>query len=250
MKSLRELIKNKGEIAMETILKCDNIKRKFKNGEEVLKGISLKIKKEEFLSILGPSGSGKTTLLNVISGLLKPTSGKVWYLEKEVTAMSNTRLADWKRDEIGNIFQNYLLLSNLTVRENIEIGISSKREPISFDKLVKILDIENILDKFPSEISGGEQQRTAIARAVVKKPRIIFCDEATGALDEVNSKKVIDLLHSIKKEYNISVVFITHNLEIAKTANRVITIKNGLLFKEHINENPISAEKMNWGEGI
>lgn len=235
---------------MEYILKSENIRYKSKNNEDIIKGINLKIKENEFLAILGPSGSGKSTLLNLLSGSVKPSLGQVWYLEKDITSLSSQKLAEWKKDEIGYIFQNYLLLSNLTVKENIEIGISSKREPISFNNLVNILDIEDILNKFPSQLSGGEQQRVSIARAIIKKPKIIFCDEATGALDEDNSKKVVKLLHNIKEEFNISIVFVTHNLEIAKTSNRIITIKNGLLYKEHINEDPINADNMNWSESI
>jgi putative ABC transport system ATP-binding protein len=212
-----------------------------------LHGISLDIEKETFTAILGPSGSGKTTLLNVMSGLLKPTSGKVWYKGADITGMSEGQLADWKRAEVGNVFQNYLLLNNLTVRENILIGKAPSKPSLSFDMLTNLLEIDAILDKFPAQLSGGQQQRIAIARAVLKKPSVIFCDEATGSLDESNSKKVVALLHTLKSTFGITILFTTHNLQIAETADRIITIKDGLLFNSRINENPVLASNMAWG---
>ncbi len=232
---------------MKCILKAENVTKVFANEEKVLKGISVEITKGSFTVMLGPSGSGKTTLLNILCGLLNPTSGKVYYNDKVITDFSSNELATWKRNHIGNIFQNYLLLNNLTVRENIEIGISSSTSSMSFDSLTKLLDIEDLLDKFPSELSGGQKQRVAIARAVIKKPDILFCDEATGALDEFNSKKVIALLHDLKSTYGITILFITHNLQIAETADRVITLKDGLICKDELNQNPISASDMVWG---
>lgn len=231
---------------MKYILKAEQLTKVFANDEKILKGISLEIMQGSFTVMLGPSGSGKTTLLNILCGLLKPTSGKVYYHDKVITDLSGNELATWKRNHIGNIFQNYLLLSNLTVRENIEIGISSS-QPLPFDQVTELLDIKDLLNKFPSELSGGQKQRVAIARAVIKKPGILFCDEATGALDETNSKKVIALLHHLKSTYGITILFITHNLQIAETADRVITLKDGLICKDQLNRNPISASDMVWG---
>ncbi len=232
---------------MSTILRAENITKVFNQNEQILKGISLSLEEETFTAVLGPSGSGKSTMLNIVSGMLKPTSGCVWYQEKDITKLSENALADWKRNEVSNIFQSYMLLGNLTAGENIKIGIAPKREALPFDRLTRILQIESILDKFPSQLSGGQQQRVAIARAVIKKPGILFCDEATGALDEANSKQVVELLHNVKATFGISILFITHNLEIAKTADRVITIKDGLIYKDIINENPITASEMVWG---
>lgn len=200
-----------------------------------------------FTVLLGPSGSGKTTLLNILSGLLKPSSGKVYYKDKAITEFSKNQLADWKRKNVSNIFQSYLLLNNLTVRENIEIGMFSPDNGLPLDELSHLLEIHHLLDKFPSELSGGQQQRVAIARAVIKKPDILFCDEATGALDENNSKKVVALLHHLKQSLGLTVIFVTHNLQIAETADRVITIKDGLIHQDKINQNPISAYEMIWG---
>ncbi len=229
------------------ILQVENITKVFNQKEQILKGISFTLEEETFTAVLGPSGSGKSTLLNVVSGMLKPTSGSVCYKGRDITKLRDNELADWKRNEVSNIFQSYMLLGNLTAGENIKIGISPNKEALAFDRITRILEIDNILDKFPSQLSGGQQQRVAIARAVIKKPSILFCDEATGALDEANSKQVVELLHNLKKTFGISILFITHNLEIAKTADRVITVKDGLIFSETVNEKPISASEMIWG---
>lgn len=212
---------------MNVLLEAQNIKKSYSSIEEVLKGIDLQLEENTFTVLLGASGSGKSTLLNILSGLLKPTEGKVWCKGIEITGLSEKKLAEWKRIHTGNIFQNYLLLSNLTVRENIEIGINTGQNTLPFEQLVEILDLKDLLSKFPSQLSGGEQQRAAIARAVIKKPDILFCDEATGALDEANSNKVVTLLHNMKSNFGITVLFVTHNLQIAETADKIITIRDG-----------------------
>lgn len=231
---------------MAVILQTDHIMKKF-DREEVLKGISLEIKENTFTAILGPSGSGKSTFLNVISGLLRPTEGKVLCDGVVISELSERKLADWKRNQAGHVFQNYLLLENLTVEENIKIGINKNGESFSFDRLVRILELEELLHKFPLQLSGGQQQRVAIARAVIKCPKLLFCDEATGALDEMNSKKVVELLHRIKSELGVTVLFTTHNPQIAKTADRVITIKDGTVCRDIQNREPITASEMVWG---
>ena len=235
---------------MKTIIKAEGIYKTFQDEEEILKGVQLEVEENTFTVILGPSGSGKSTLLNIMSGMLKPTAGRVWFRGEEVTSLRENDLAKWKRNHVGNIFQNYLLLENLTVRENIEIGKRQKpaadEENLNFDELVKMLQIEDLLDKFPGQLSGGQQQRVAIARAVIKKHEVLFCDEATGALDEENSKKVVGLLHELKKRYGITILFITHNHQISYTADRVIMIKNGQISHDYVNESPIEAKDMVW----
>ena len=231
---------------MAILLQAENITKSF-DQEEVLKGISLDIEENTFTAVLGPSGSGKSTMLNVISGLMRPTSGIVKCDGKVVSEYSEAQLAEWKRNEVGHVFQNYLLLENLTVEENIKVGISHAKASFSFDRLVKILELENHLKHFPAKLSGGQQQKVAIARAVIKCPKLIFCDEATGALDEKNSKKVVELLHTIKRELGVTILFTTHNHQIAQTADRVIMIKDGRLYKDIINTAPIAANEMVWG---
>lgn len=231
---------------MQVVMAAEGITKEYGN-EKVIKGISLKIHENTFTVILGPSGSGKSTLLNILSGLIRPTNGRVMFGDEVVTDYNEARLADWKRAEVGNVFQNYLLLNNLTAEENIKIGINPSGTPIAFDRLTRILQIDDILKKFPAQLSGGQQQRVAIARAVIKCPRLLFCDEATGSLDEANSKKVVELLHSIKSTFGTTILFTTHNAQIADTANRVLTIKDGVLHRDMVNENPIPANEMVWG---
>lgn len=231
---------------MRIILKSENIKKKY-GKESVVDGISLDVYDNTFTAILGPSGSGKSTLLNILSGLIKPTAGKVQYEDKVISDYTEPQLADWKRSEVGNVFQSYMLLNNLTAEENIKIGIAPGKAPLSFDRLTRMLEIDSILDKFPAQLSGGQQQRVAIARAVIKAPRLLFCDEATGALDEAYSKKVVELLHNLKSTFGVTILFTTHNAQIAETADRVLTIKNGVIHIDAMNQKPILAKDMMWG---
>lgn len=230
---------------MTPIMSAEAITKEY-GKEKILKGVSLAIYKDTFTAILGPSGSGKSTLLNILSGITRPTSGKVRYEDQIVTAFSQSQLADWKRANAGNIFQNYLLLNNLTAEENIKVGICPGVTPLAFDRLTNLLEINDLLHKFPAQLSGGQQQRVAIARAVIKAPRMLFCDEATGSLDEMNSKKVVELLHHLKTMFGVTILFTTHNEQIAKTANRVLTIKDGVIYNDVTNETPISAADMVW----
>ncbi len=167
----------------EPILKASGITKEY-GAQRVLKGVDFSIEENTFTTILGPSGSGKSTLLNVLSGLNRPTTGSVLFAGEDITQFTEKQLANWKRKHIGNVFQNYLLLNNLTAEENIKIGITKDKTPLSFDRIVAMLEIESVLKKLPTQMSGGQQQRVAIARAVIKCPEIVFCDEATGALDE------------------------------------------------------------------
>ena len=231
---------------MIPIMKAENITKDY-GKESILKGVTLTVYKDTFTAILGPSGSGKSTLLNVLSGMIKPTTGTVAYENQMITTFSQVQLADWKRANVGNVFQNYMLLNNLTAEENIKVGICPGMTPLAFDRLTRILEIDHLLDKFPAQLSGGQQQRGAIARAVIKGPSLLFCDEATGSLDEANSKKVIELLHNLKNTFGVTILFTTHNEQIARTADRVLTIKDGTIFRDVVNDNPISASDMVWG---
>lgn len=228
----------------DQIIKLNHV-TKILNNQKVLKNISITIKKNQFTVVVGPSGSGKSTMLNVMSGLLTPSSGKVILDGKDITNMSKDQIRLFRREHVGQIFQSYYLLSYLTARENIEIGAFKNQDLKNLDQLANLLKINHVLDKFPAELSGGEQQRVAIGRALIKKTKILFCDEATGALDEENSKNVVKLVHNVKKKFNITIVFITHNLEIAKTADEVITVNNGEIYSVLENKNPLDPDKMN-----
>ena len=226
-------------------MSAENITKDY-GKEKILKGITLSVYKDTFTAILGPSGSGKSTLLNILSGMIQPTTGCVRHGDKTVTNFTQAQLADWKRANVGNVFQNYLLLNNLTAAENIKVGICPGMSSLAFDRLTRILEINNFLDKFPAQLSGGQQQRVAIARAVIKNPHLLFCDEATGSLDEANSKKVVELLHNLKSTFGVTILFTTHNEQIARTAERVLTIKDGLIYNDVTNKNPIGANDMVW----
>lgn len=231
---------------MNEILSAKSIIKKYNDKTTAVNNISVDIIKNTFTTLIGQSGSGKSTLLNIMSGLLAPTSGSVIYKNKDITKFSDSNLSAFRRNDIGQIFQNYYLLPNLTVEENIQIGIIEKNQYHFLKELASTLGIDNLLYKFPSELSGGEKQRVAIARALIKNPDILFCDEATGALDEENSKNVVALLHELKLKYGLTIIFITHNYEIAKTSERIITIKNGKIYKDMLNTNPILPSQMSW----
>ena len=233
---------------MKPIIKAINITKSYSDKDKILKGINLQINSNSFNVLLGQSGSGKSTLLNILSGLLMTTTGSVFLNGEIINTLDDKKISAIRRNFISNIYQEYMLLSNLTVRENIELGMG--RDNLDILELVTTLGIYNCLEKFPDELSGGQKQRVAIARAVIKKPLVLFCDEATGALDEENSKQVITLLHNIRKLYNVTIIFATHNLKIALTADRVITVRNGLLVKDECNSTPLSPEEVDWGINV
>lgn len=231
---------------MENILQVKKLKKLYDNNEMVLNDVSVNFEKGTFTIIVGPSGSGKSTLLNIISGLLKPTDGEVIFNGQDITKVKSDELAQYRRHSVSHIFQEYNLLEDLTVKENILLGMDDKSQRKHLEELMQDLTIIEFKDKFPNQLSGGQQQRVSIARAMIKKPEIIFCDEATGSLDEKNSKKVVSLLCEIQKKYQTTVLFITHNQEIAKTSERIITMKNGTIISNHINKNRLDADEMKW----
>lgn len=235
------------------ILEAKSVTKKF-DERNVLNEVSLSVEKGHFIAVLGHSGSGKSTLLNVLSTILTPSSGEVFYNGKNITRFSKGEIANLRRDKIGFVFQHYMLLPNLTVRENILLG-AEKRDVFEHDKtdmsevekLSELLGIDKYLDEYPYKLSGGEQQRVCIARAVAKNPEILFCDEATGALDKDNSIKIVKLLHEIKKKFGTTIFFTTHNREIAKTADRVLVLEDGNVINDYMNDEIIEPDAMAWG---
>ena len=230
---------------MSIILEADSISKEF-DKRTVLDKVSLSIEEGKFIAILGHSGSGKSTLLNVLSTILTPTQGEIRYEGESISGYSKKKIADLRRDKIGFVFQHYMLIPNLTVRENILLGANDKVEKDKLEELCAFLGIEKYLDTYPGKLSGGEQQRVCIARAVIKKPAILFCDEATGALDKDNSISIVKLLHEVKKKYKTTVLFTTHNREIAGTADRVLILEDGHIISDRVNEEIISPENMAW----
>lgn len=233
---------------MSIILK--NVNKIYKTGDietYALKNVSLEIKQGEFLVILGPSGSGKSTLLNVISGLDSPTSGEISYNGEIISNYDSKKLTKFRRDNLGFTFQQYNLLQNLTVRENVEIGAAIGKNPFSIDEIIQKVGIESEKDKYPYQLSGGQQQRVSIARSIAKNPNILFCDEPTGALDEATGKQVLDILQKMNKEFKTTTVVITHNPNIALMADRVMKMNSGRIEEIVRNEFRKNAFEINWG---
>lgn len=196
---------------------------------ESLKEINFNIGDGEFVAILGPSGSGKSTLLNVISGLDTVTEGEIIVDGEIITRMSDRELTEFRRRKLGFVFQSYNLITSLTVFENIAIGKNLSNNPLSIDELLLKVNLSTKKTKFPFQLSGGEQQRVSIARALAKKPRLLFCDEPTGALDEVSTKQVLELLANVNKEYKTTIVVVTHNAAIKNYVDRIVYMKSGLI---------------------
>ncbi len=229
----------------EVLLEVKSVSKKFED-RYVLENVDMRLENCQFIAILGHSGSGKSTMLNILSSVLRPSTGYVFYKGRDITKLSKKEVAEIRREYIGLVFQHYMLLPNLTIRENIEIGNKKDNKNINLEELCTLLGIQHLLEHYPYQLSEGEQQRACIARAVIKKPEILFCDEATGALDSDNSKNIIILLHDIKKRYGTSIFFTTHNREIAKTADRIIILEDGHIVKDYMNIQILSPEQMKW----
>lgn len=229
-----------------------NVVKYYNNGvlaTKVLKNINLKIKSGEFVVILGPSGSGKTTLLNIISGMDNATYGRTIICNNNLINFSTSELTNFRRDNIGYVFQQYGLLPNLTIRENVEIGSNlqtNKNKKIDIDELLKTIGIYDHRNKFPNELSGGQQQRVSIARSIAKNPNIIFGDEPTGAIDEKMSKQVMQLFLDINKKYKTTIVIVTHNPIFASLATTVIKVSDGNISEIIKNSKPKSVEQLKW----
>lgn len=232
---------------MSKILKAQHITHKFNPMENALEDVSISFQSGSFTVLLGQSGSGKSTLINIMSGLLRPTEGAVFYENRDITAIPKKEQLRLRHEKFSNIFQEYFLLPELTVKENIELGRSSQHSDLSYEEIVKQLDIRELEERFPYELSGGQRQRTAIARALMKNPALLFCDEATGALDEENSKNVVSYLREINKRYGTTVIFSTHNIKIPKMADRIITMKDGTVTSDAENPSPVSVRDIDWG---
>lgn len=230
-------------------LQVENVKKSYKTGEvsaEVLKGVNMSLDKGEIGVILGPSGSGKSTLLNIIGGIDRSDSGKIIVDDTVVTELKDNQLTDYRREHIGFIFQFYNLISNLTVAENIEVVSNISKSPLNTDDVLKAVGMLDKKYRFPRELSGGEQQRVSIARAVVKNPKLLLCDEPTGALDFATSREILKLLQQINKDFGTTILMITHNTGISAMANRVYRVRSGEIVEEIINETTIPAERIEW----
>lgn len=213
---------------------------------KALDNIDLKLYEGEIIVVLGPSGSGKSTLLNVLSGIDNATSGEVLFLDKQIEKYSLDELTSYRREYLGFIFQTYNLISNLDVKENIELGLQLAKDPISISEIIDSVELTSQKNKFPYQLSGGQQQRVSIARALVKNPKVLFCDEPTGALDETTGKIVLKTIQELNKKYKTTIVIITHNPSIAQMANNVIRINSGKIASNIRNEKVLDASEIRW----
>lgn len=230
------------------MIQAKDIVKSYGSGEsqfQVLRGISLEIEDKDFVVILGASGSGKSTFLNVLSGLERPDSGKVLYDGLDLTALSDQELTAFRKENVGFIFQQYYLLPNMNVDKNVKMGADLAGNK-DYKGIIQAVGLGEKLHKYPGELSGGEQQRVSIARALAKKPSVLFLDEPTGALDEETGRQVLDYICKLQKEYDFTIVMVTHNLNIAEMANTVIKMNSGKISEIYQNESQKSAYEIGW----
>ena len=230
-------------------LTVKEIRKHFGEGDsrvEVLNGIDAEIEKGEICVLLGPSGSGKSTLLNIIGGIDSADSGYIAINSEKPADMNEKRLTLYRRKHLGYIFQQYNLIPNLNIKENVEIGAYLSDNPLDTDEILKTLGLYEHRHKLPNQLSGGQQQRTAIGRAIIKNPDILLCDEPTGALDYKTSKDILKLISDVNKKFGNTVVMVTHNDAIKNMADRVIKLRDGMIRKNYLNENKIAAEDLDW----
>lgn len=234
---------------MEAYVKLEDVTKVYHMGEVEIRaadGINFEIMKGEFVVIVGPSGAGKTTVLNVLGGMDTATSGSIMVDGKDISSYNPRELTAYRRDDIGFVFQFYNLITNLTALENVELALQICRDPLPAKRVLVDVGLEGRMKNFPAQLSGGEQQRVSIARALAKNPKLLLCDEPTGALDYNTGKAILKLLQDMCRERGMTVIVITHNLAIAPMADRVIKIKNGKVSSMAVNENPVSVETIEW----
>lgn len=233
----------------EALLKLEKVRKVYKMGEvevEALKPSSLEVYEGELLVILGPSGSGKSTLLNIMGGMDSPTEGAVWFGGEDLARASERRLTEYRRHQVGFVFQFYNLIPDLTALENVAIAAELSNTPLSPRKLLEQVGMNDKMDSFPSQLSGGEQQRVAIARAAAKNPKMLLCDEPTGSLDCETGRKILSLLLDVNRQCGTTVVIVTHNVAIRAMGRRVIRMSSGAIAEMTFNERPEPPERISW----
>lgn len=226
-----------------------DVTKTYKMGEVEIKavdGVSFPIEKGEFVVIVGPSGAGKTTVLNILGGMDKPTSGTITVDGTDISKFKEKELTKYRRDDVGFVFQFYNLVQNLTALENVELASQICQNPVGAEEVLREVGLGSRLDNFPSQLSGGEQQRVSIARALAKNPKLLLCDEPTGALDYITGKSILKLLQDTCREKRMTVIVITHNSALTPMADKIIQIKNGKVDKILINPNPTPVELIEW----
>jgi putative ABC transport system ATP-binding protein len=231
------------------LIRLEHVGKAYSMGEvtvEVLRDVSLDIFEGEMLVIVGPSGSGKTTMLNLVGGLDQPSTGHVWFEDQELSAMGPREMTAYRRRAVGFVFQFFNLIPTLTARENVRVATEISDDPLDADEALRLVGLGHRAGHFPSQMSGGEQQRVAIARALAKNPRLLLCDEPTGALDHETGKAVLRVLWDVRRELGKTVVIITHNLAISRMADRLVRIRSGEIVERVTNETPVHPEEIAW----
>lgn len=234
---------------MKSFITFNNVKKTYKVGDVEINasnGVDFEVNKGEFVVIVGPSGAGKTTILNLLGGMDKATSGQILVDGQDVAKYSERQLTQYRRDDIGFVFQFYNLVQNLTALENVELATQISKNPLDVRMVLERVGLNKRLDNFPAQLSGGEQQRVAIARAIAKNPKLLLCDEPTGALDYQTGKAILGLLREMCDKYAMTVIVITHNSALAPMADRIIHLKNGQVASMNINERPKSIAEIEW----
>lgn len=230
------------------MIKISQLKKSYGNGSsknEVLKGVDLQIEDGDFVVILGASGSGKSTLLNCVSGLESADEGSIFYDDTDICKLTDEERTKFRKEKVGFIFQQYYLIPNMNVEKNVRMG-ADLVDNKDYKEIIKAVGLENHLKKYPSELSGGEQQRVSVARALAKKPDILFLDEPTGALDEKTGRQVLDYIQKLHNQYHFTVLMVTHNLNIAEMANKIIKMNSGKIVETRLNNSPKNAYEIGW----
>ena len=234
---------------MESFIELKNVKKTYKMGEVIIKAVddvSFSIEKGEFVVVVGASGAGKTTILNLLGGMDGVTDGSIYVDGKEISKYNKKMLTRYRREDIGFVFQFYNLVQNLNALENVELAVEICKNPMDPEEVLKDVGLGDRIQNFPSQLSGGEQQRVSIARALAKNPKLLLCDEPTGALDYNTGKAILKLLSDTSKKHNMTVIVITHNSAITPIADKIITVKSGKINSVRINDNPTSIESIEW----
>ena len=234
---------------MSKYIEFKNVKKIYKMGEvniEALSGVNFSVDKGEFVVVAGASGAGKSTILNILGGMDSPSSGQIIVDNKYINNYSNKELITYRRYDIGFVFQFYNLVQNLTAKENVELATQICKDPLDIDEVMEAVGLGDRKNNFPAQLSGGEQQRVAIARALAKNPKLLLCDEPTGALDYNTGKSILKLLQDKCRKMNMTVIIITHNLALTPMGDKVIKVKNGKIESVVVNDNPTPVERIEW----
>lgn len=234
---------------MCALIQFKNIMKSYVMGDITINasdGVNFEVNKGEFVVIVGASGAGKTTILNLLGGMDSPTSGSILVDDENIALYDEKKLTEYRRNDIGFVFQFYNLVQNLTALENVELATQICQNPLDARHVLERVGLDSRLDNFPAQLSGGEQQRVAIARAIAKNPKLLLCDEPTGALDYQTGKSILGLLREMCETYQMTVVVITHNSALAPMADRIIHLKNGKVYSVELNEHPQPIEEIEW----